>query len=114
MTKQEFKEAFLTECTEVDKAGSTVIKGTPADMINWIENKFYHSAHLFSGAFTGMHDKNGKPIHEGDAIKLYYKGDYFVCKVIYDPKHAAFFVKWPDGYVNHYFMNGNSYEVINS
>lgn len=59
-----------------------------------------------------MHDKNGRPIHEGDRIKLYYKGEYFICEVIYDPKHAAFLVRWPDGYINHYFMNGSSYEVV--
>lgn len=61
---------------------------------------------LFEKAFTGMNDVNGKPIHEGDSIKLYYKGEYVVCRVIYDSKLAAFFIKWPDGYINQYFMTG--------
>jgi hypothetical protein len=67
---------------------------------------------LFLKAFTGMHDKKGKPIHEGDKVKLYYKGEFVRCTVIYDPKHAAFLLKWPDGYVNQYFMNGSNYEII--
>ena len=67
---------------------------------------------LFLKAFTGMHDKNGKPIHEGDNVKFYYKGEYVICKIIYDTKHAAFLIKWPDGYINQYFMTGNAYEVV--
>jgi hypothetical protein len=69
---------------------------------------------LFSKAFIGMYDKNGKPIHEGNHVKLYYKGEYVICQVIYDTKHGAFFIKWPDGYVNQYFITGNSYEVVSS
>lgn len=69
---------------------------------------------LFTNAFTGMHDKNGKPIHESDYVRFYYKGDYVVCQVVYDVRHAAFLIKWPDGYINQYFMTGNRYEVINS
>jgi hypothetical protein len=67
---------------------------------------------FFKGANTGMTDKNGNAIHEGDSVKFYHKGEYVTCEVIYDPKHAAFLIKWPDGYVNQYFMNGSSYEVL--
>lgn len=67
---------------------------------------------LFQNAFTGMHDKNGTPIHEGDTVRLYYKGEFVTCMVVYDPRHAAFLLKWPDGYINSYFMNGSSYEVV--
>jgi hypothetical protein len=67
---------------------------------------------LFPNAFTGMYDKNGYPIREGDKVRLYYKGEFVVCTVIYDPKHASFLLKWADGYVNSYFMNGTSYEVV--
>lgn len=66
----------------------------------------------FKKAFTGMHDKHGRPICEGDRVKLYYKGEFVICKVVYDPKHAAFLLQWPDGYINQYFMNGGSYEVV--
>lgn len=113
MTKEELIKAFNTKFTETDASGNTVIKGAPGDIVNWIAEKFCQPAIFpFSKAFTGMHDKNNTPIHEGDNICLYYKGEYIICKVVYDPSHAAFFIKWPDGYVNHYFMNGSSYEVV--
>ena len=67
---------------------------------------------FFAGAFTGLHDKHGKPIHEGNHVQLYYKGSYVTCKVVYDPRNAAFLLQWPDGYINQYFMKGGSYEVI--
>jgi hypothetical protein len=67
---------------------------------------------FFKNAFTGMYDQNGKPIHEGDRVKFYYKGEYITCQVVYDARNAAFLIKWPDGYVNQYFMNGSSYEIV--
>jgi hypothetical protein len=112
MTKQELHHAFMSECTQPGTNGKLSVKGTPEDLINWIAEKFCISAYPFTQALTGMRDKNGKPIHEGDNVKLYHKGEYVICKVIYDVKHAAFFIKWPDGYVNQYFMNGGSYEVV--
>ena len=117
MTKEELKEAFNASFTEPDKNGAAVIKGTPTEIIDWIADKFCGPGSdtpspLFSKAFTGMHDKNRKPIHEGDNVRLYYKGEYAVCRVIYDAKHAAFFLQWPDGYINQYFMNGGNYEVV--
>ena len=59
-----------------------------------------------------MNDKNGKPIHEGDHVRFYYKGEYVVCKVVYDSRVAAFLIRWSDGYINQHFMNGNRYEVV--
>lgn len=67
---------------------------------------------LFKNAFTGMYDKNGTPIHEGSKIRFYHKGEYVICAIVYEPKNAAFLIKWSDGYVNQYFMNGGSYEVV--
>lgn len=39
MTKDKLKELFAVECTETDGKGVTVIKGTPMDIINWINDK---------------------------------------------------------------------------
>jgi hypothetical protein len=113
MKKEELVKIFMERFTERDKDGNILIKSTPADITNWIADQFCQAASPpFSKAFTGMNDKNGKPIHEGDKVKLYHKGEYVICQVIYDTRHAAFFIKWPDGYVNQYFMNGGSYEVV--
>jgi len=112
MTKEELITAFKKEFTEQDTLGNTV-KGTPDEIISWIADKFCQpSIPPFSKAFTGLLDKNKRPIHEGDRIKIYYKGEYTICEVIYDTRHAAFLVKWPDGYINQYFMNAGNYEVV--
>lgn len=117
MTREVLEKLFHDECTLYDADGKRRLTKTPDELLNWISHKFAiqdpgpHTS-LFSKAFTGMYDKSGKAIHEGNRVKLYYKGTYVICTVIYDPKHAAFFIKWPDGYVNQYFMNGGSYEIV--
>jgi len=40
MTKEELKDQFSVECTEIDKDGSLKVKGSPMDIINWIAEKF--------------------------------------------------------------------------
>ena len=67
---------------------------------------------FFTGSPTGILDRNGTEVCEGDTVKVYYQGMYHTCTIVYDPRHAAFFIRWPDGYVNQYFLNGSSYEVI--
>lgn len=114
MVKEELIATFNKTFVEKDKDGNAVIKATPEELVNWMASNLETSSPPFTGAFTGIYDKNKKPIHEGDQVKLYYKGEYFTCRVVYDTKHAAFFIKWPDGYVNQYFMDGHSYEVINT
>jgi hypothetical protein len=113
LTKEELTNVFNTTFTEPDANGNRIIKVKPEEIINWISDKFCQpGTSPFSKAFTGMHDKNGTPIHEGNKVKLYYKGEYVVCEVIYDQKNAAFLIKWQDGYINQYFMNGSSFEVV--
>ena len=67
---------------------------------------------LFKGQFIGMFDKNGKPIHEGDAVEFYYKGEMVTCKVVYVAEWAMFCLQWSDGYKNKFPMNPEKYQVI--
>lgn len=67
---------------------------------------------FFKNAFIGLSDKNGKPIHEGNSVRLYYKGEYVICKIIYKPEWAMFCLKWPDGYENKFPLNGQDLEVL--
>jgi hypothetical protein len=67
---------------------------------------------LFKGQFIGMFDKNGAPIHEGELVQFYYKGEFVTCKVIYVPEWAMFCLQWPDGYKNKFPMNPEKYQVV--
>jgi hypothetical protein len=67
---------------------------------------------LFKGRFIGMMDRNGKPIHDSDSVRFYYKGEIVVCKVVYVAEWAMFCLQWPDGYKNKFPMNPEKYEGI--
>ena len=67
---------------------------------------------LFKGEFIGMYDMNGQPIHEGDSVKFYYRGETVICKVIYVHQWAMFCLLWPDGYKNKFPMNPEKYQVV--
>ncbi len=65
---------------------------------------------LFKEEFIGMFDKNGSPLHEGDRVKLYYRGEMVICTIVYVPDWAMFCLQWPDGYKNKWPMNPEKYE----
>lgn len=70
------------------------------------------STQLFKGQFIGMYDMKGAPIHEGDAVRFYHRGEFVVCQIIYVPEWAMFCLQWPDGYKNKFPMNPERYEVV--
>ena len=71
-----------------------------------------NSKELFKGQFIGMLDLNGKPIHEGDSVQFYHKGEFVTCKIVYVQEWAMFCLQWPDGYKNKFPMNPEKYQVI--
>lgn len=67
---------------------------------------------LFKGQFTGMVDMNGKPIYEGYSVRLYHRGEFVICKIVYAPEWAMFCLQWPDGYKNKFPLNPEKYQVV--
>jgi hypothetical protein len=60
---------------------------------------------------TGLKDANGVEICEGDLVQLYYKGNYHVCEIVWNPL-GMWSLKWQDGYINNYWLIPGNLKVI--
>ncbi len=65
---------------------------------------------IYGLLYSGLFDKNKKEICEGDSVRLYYKGQFVICEIIY--KDGLFCLKWPDGYINNYMLTPSNLEIV--
>jgi len=59
---------------------------------------------------SGLFDKNDREIFEDDDAKIYYKGAFHICKIVFHD--GLFCLKWPDGYINKFPLDSKNLEVV--
>ena len=59
-----------------------------------------------------MSDMNGKPIHEGDSVQLYYKGEFVSLQNNLCSRLGNVLSSMADGYKNKFPMDPEKFQVV--